>query len=81
MEQRHFESHLLNYLFTNFVVNMIPVSDTLSSSTLKYLFTLFVVLLDFCTMDSALDKKIKGFRQIAQEKLHSIFCSIPGKYF
>uniref|UniRef100_A0A336MNX7 CSON004627 protein n=1 Tax=Culicoides sonorensis TaxID=179676 RepID=A0A336MNX7_CULSO len=29
-------------------------------------------------MDSSLDKKLNGFRQIAQEKLQNIFCSIPG---
>lgn len=29
------------------------------------------------TMDFTLDKKLQGFRQIAQEKLQSILCSIP----
>lgn len=28
-------------------------------------------------MELTLDKKLQGFRQIAQEKLQSIFCSIP----
>lgn len=28
-------------------------------------------------MDFTLDKKLDGFRQIAQEKLQSILCSIP----
>lgn len=28
-------------------------------------------------MDFTLDKKLLGFRQIAQEKLQSILCSIP----
>lgn len=28
-------------------------------------------------MDFTLDKKLQGFRQIAQEKLQSILCSIP----
>lgn len=28
-------------------------------------------------MDFSLDKKLQGFRQIAQEKLQSILCSIP----
>lgn len=28
-------------------------------------------------MDFTLDKKLEGFRQIAQEKLQSILCSIP----
>lgn len=30
-------------------------------------------------MDSSLDKKLGGFRQISQEKLQNIFCSIPGE--
>lgn len=28
-------------------------------------------------MDFTLDKKLQGFRQLAQEKLQSILCSIP----
>lgn len=28
-------------------------------------------------MDFTLDRKLQGFRQIAQEKLQSILCSIP----
>lgn len=29
------------------------------------------------TMDFTLDKKLQGFRQIAQEKLQTILCAIP----
>lgn len=31
-------------------------------------------------MDSSLEKKLTGFRQIAQEKLQNIFFSIPGSF-
>ncbi|XP_063700968.1 vacuolar protein sorting-associated protein 33B [Culicoides brevitarsis] len=31
-------------------------------------------------MDSSIDKKLNGFRQISQEKLQNIFCSIPGSH-
>ena len=30
-------------------------------------------------MDLSLDKKLSGFKQIAQEKLQHILCNIPGK--